>query len=65
MNNPLQIIMQFVNAVRQRHGNNFDPAQMSQNMMGRNYSSSQEALQDLVNRKVITQEQYNNYLKIL
>lgn len=66
--NPMQIfqqIMQFANMAKQQHGENFDPAQMSQNMMGHNFSSSQEALQELTRRGVINQAQYNEFLKML
>lgn len=66
--NPMKIfqqIMQFANMTKQQHGNDLDPAQMSQNMMGQNFSSSQEALQELTRRGVINQNQYNMFLKML
>lgn len=66
--NPMQMfqqIMQFANMAKQQHGNDLDPAQMSQNMMGQNFSSSQEALQELTRRGVINQKQYNMFLKML
>ena len=65
MNNLMQMLPQFIQGAKQRHGNNFDPRQTVVNMLGQNCSSPQEALQLMLNNGRINPQQYEQISKML
>ena len=65
MNNLLQILPQFIQGTKQQHGNNFNPQQTVQNMLGQNCKSPQEALQLILNSGYINPQIYEQVSKML
>lgn len=65
MMNPFDAVQMFANNVKAQHGQNFNPQQTAQNMLGQNCSSPQEALQLMLRSGRITQQQYELYSKML
>lgn len=63
--NPIEAAQMFANAVRAQHGQNFNPQQTAQNMLGQNCNTPQEALQLMLRSGRITQQQYELYSKML
>lgn len=63
--NPIEAAQMFANAVKAQHGQNFNPQQTAQNMLGQNCNSPQEALQLMLRSGRITQQQYELYSKML
>lgn len=65
MNNLIQILPQFIQGAKQQHGDNFNPQQTVQNMLGQNCNSPQEALQLMLNNGQINEHQYGQISKML
>ena len=63
--NPIDAVQMFANSVRAQHGQNFNPQQTAQNMLGQNCSSPQEALQLMLRSGRINQQQYDMFFKML
>lgn len=61
--NIMQELPKFIQSVKQRHGNNFDPRQIVFLMLGNKYDSPQEAWYQMLQSGRISQEQYNKYMK--
>lgn len=62
MNNQIET---FANAVRTQYGQNFDPSNMAQKMLGQQVSSPRQALDLMLRTGRISQQQYNMYIKML
>lgn len=62
MNNQIET---FANAVRTQYGQNFDPSNMAQKMLGQQVSSPRQALDLMLRMGRINQQQYNMYIKML
>ena len=65
MNNLLQMLPQFIQGAKQQHGDNFNPQQTVQNMLGQNCNTPQEALQLMLKDGKINDQQYGMLLKML
>ena len=65
MNYLLQMLPQFIQGAKQQHGDNFNPQQTVQNMLGQNCNSLQEALQLILKAGKINEQQYEMLLKML
>ena len=65
MMNPFEMVQMFANNVKAQHGQNFDPKQTAQNMLGQNCNSPQEALQLMLRSGKINQQQYDMFSKML
>lgn len=65
MNNLIQILPQFIQGAKQQHGDNFNPQQTVQNMLGQNCNTPQDALQLMLKAGKINQQQYGILLKML
>lgn len=63
--NLMQMLPQFIQGAKQQHGDNFNPQQTVQNMLGQNCNTPQEALQLMLNNGQINQQQYDMLLKML
>lgn len=62
MNNQIET---FANAVRTQYGQNFDPSNMAQKMLGQQVSSPRQALDLMLQTGRVSQQQYNMYIKML
>ena len=63
--NLMQMLPQFIQGAKQRHGDNFNPQQTVQNMLGQNCNTPQEALQLMLKAGKINEQQYGMSLKML
>lgn len=63
--NLMQMLPQFIQGAKQWHGDNFNPQQTVQNMLGQNCNTPQEALQLMLQSGRINQQQYGMLLKML
>ena len=63
--NLMQMLPQFIQGAKQQHGDNFNPQQTVQNMLGQNCKTPQEALQLMLYNGQINQQQYGMLLKML
>lgn len=63
--NLMQMLPQFIQSAKQQHGNNFNPQQTVQNMLGQNCNTPQEALQLMLKDGKINEQQYGMLLKML
>ena len=63
--NLMQMLPQFIQGAKQQYGDNFNPQQTVQNMLGQNCNSPQEALQLMLNNGQINQQQYEQVSKML
>lgn len=61
-NNDVEV---FANAVRNQYGQNFDPSNMVQKLLGQQVSSPRQALDLMLRMGKINQQQYSNYLRML
>lgn len=61
----MQMLPQFIQGVKQQHGDDFNPQQTVQNMLGQNCNTPQEALQLLLNNGKIDRMQYEMLTKML
>ena len=61
----MQMLPQFIQGVKQQHGDNFNPQQTVQNMLGQNCNTPQEALQLLLDNGKINRVQYEMLTKML
>lgn len=61
----MQMLPQFIQGVKQQHGDNFNPQQTVQNMLGQNCNTPQEALQLLLDNGRIDRGQYEMLTKML
>ena len=61
----VQMLPQFIQGAKRQYGNNFDPQQTVQNMLGQNCNSQQEALQLMLKAGKINEQQYGMLLKML
>lgn len=61
-NNDVEV---FANAVRNQYGQNFDPRNMVQKLLGQQVSSPRQALDLMLRMGKINQQQYINYLEKL
>lgn len=61
----MQILPQFIQGAKRQHGDNFNPQQTVQNMLGQNCNTPQEALQLMLQSGRINQQQYGMLLKML
>ena len=65
MGNIIQSFLNFVAGAKQQYGQNFDPKTMCMNKLGTNCSTPQQALQNILNRGLINQEQFNQFSRML
>lgn len=65
MGNLFQAFQNFMAGAKQQYGQNFDPKTMCMNMLGTNCSTPQQALQELFNKGKISQEQFNQFSRML
>lgn len=63
--NLMQMLPQFIQCAKQQHGDNFNPQQTVQNMLGQNCNTPQEALQLMLKVGKINEQQYGMLLKML
>ena len=63
--NPFEAISTFKNMVQAQQGQNFNPEQMAQNMLGQNCSSPRQALDFMLRTGKINQQQYDTFVKML
>ena len=63
--NLMQILPQFIQSAKQQHGDNFNPQQTVQNMLGQNCNTPQDALQLMLKDGKINEQQYGMLLKML
>jgi len=61
----MQMLPQFVQSAKQRYGNDFNPQQTVQNMLGQNCNTPQDALQLMLKAGKINEQQYGMLLKML
>lgn len=61
----MQMLPQFIQGVKQQHGDNFNPQQTVQNLLGQNCNTPQDALQLMLNAGKINEQQYGMLLKML
>ena len=65
MGNLFQAFQNFMAGAKQQYGQNFDPRTMCMNMLGTNCSTPQQALQQLFQSGKISQEQFNQFSRML
>jgi hypothetical protein len=65
MGNLIQAFLNFVAGAKQQYGQNFDPKSMCMNKLGTNCSTPQQALQNILKRGIINQEQFNQFSRML
>ena len=63
--NLMQMLPPFIQSAKQQHGDNFNPQQTVQNMLGQNCNSPQEALQLMLNNGQFNQQKYEQVSKML
>lgn len=63
----MQMLSPFIQGVKQRYGNDFNPQQTVQNMLGirQNCNTPQETLQLMLKAGKINEQQYGMLLKML
>lgn len=61
----MQILPQFIQGAKRQRGDNFNPQQTVQNMLGQNCNTPQEALQLMLNNGQINPQQYEQVSKML
>lgn len=61
----LQILPQFISGVKQQHGQDFNPHQTVQNMLGVNCNTPQETLELMLKSGKLNQQQYNTAINML
>ena len=64
-NNLFQSFQNFMAGAKQQYGQNFDPKTMCMNMLGTNCSTPQQALQMLFQSGKISQEQFNQFSRMI
>lgn len=65
MGNIIQAFQNFMTGAKQMYGQGFDPKSMCMNMLGTNCSTPQQALQQLLQSGKISQEQFNQFSRML
>lgn len=65
MGNLFQSFQNFMAGAKQMYGQGFDPKSMCMNMLGTNCSTPQQALQQLFQSGKISQEQFNQFSRML
>lgn len=65
MNNPADLISNFIFGAKQRYGENLNPETTAKNMLGQNVNTPQEALDLMLKSGRINQQQYELYSKML
>jgi len=61
----MQMLPKFIQGAKQQYGNNLDPRQIVQNMLGQNCNTPQDALQLMLKAGKINEQQYGMLLKML
>ena len=64
-NNLFQMFQNFMAGAKQMYGQGFDPRTMCTNMLGTNCSTPQQALQNILNRGLINQEQFDKFSRMI
>lgn len=64
-NNLFQALQSFVASAKQQYGQGFNPKSMCMNMLGTNCSTPQQALQQLLQSGKISQEQFNQFSRMI
>ena len=64
-NNLFQAFQNFMAGAKQQYGQGFDPKSMCMNMLGTNCSTPQQALQQLLQSGKISQEQFNQFSRMI
>lgn len=64
-NNFFQMLQNFIAAAKQQYGQGFDPRPMCTNMLGTNYSTPQQALQNILRMGIINQEQFDKFSRMI
>lgn len=63
--NILQTLQNFMAGAKQQYGQGFNPKYMCMNMLGTNCSTPQQALQQLLQSGKISQEQFNQFSRMI